>query len=587
MITKVVIVGAGIGGLTLCNGLKKIGVSAKVFERNPVIKATLGGGIGLWRNSLKCFSSIGMEKDIISDGSFMPSPSYLTQEGSKLASPTKNFSKVFPILCMDRSDLHNRLALDVESNIVFGKEFTHFHDDGNKVIVYFKDGTSEEADLLVGADGIHSQVRSQMFKDILSDPYYCGYTYYRANITCTDAEYDKIVQSDIGAFETWSSDGRRFGLVPLKKPTLFWFVSEKCSHDDTSRSFARPIDHQEYENIKRRYANDTWHEPIPWIVSNTDPNLILKTDIYRLPTLKSWTKSRVVLLGDSCHATAPNLAQGAGLAIEDSIQLVYNIQKHNVSNQKNIQRTLIDYENERKYRAMTVQTLADLIAFIGQIENKTLNNVIQKTFKYTPSLVSEYTFEQVVRLSLGWNYKAPPVSKASESLFYRILGQHKFESLFPSSQRYRLMKGGHGKGTSEISWGTSIISKFIAYLALLPKPAKNVEFIATTKVVGDCEIWSRSFGGKISSSTMKEWNGQLLESRGGVSFAMNIDIKNDNLIEYTSNRCWVFGIPIPKIIAPKSKWTEEGSKNGWKFDGDVSSPLFGKILEYKGNFEIL
>ncbi len=114
-----------------------------------------------------------------------------------------------------------------------------------------------------------------------------------------------------------------------------------------------------------------------------------------------------MLIGDACHATAPNLAQGAGLSIEDALDLANHFKDLNHGAYKNIEECLEAFERKRIPRAATVQLFADIIAFVGQLENPTLIAIRNKMMQLVPQFIKSKVFEFVVKITLGWNWRPP------------------------------------------------------------------------------------------------------------------------------------------------------------------------------------
>lgn len=126
----------------------------------------LGGGIGLWRNSLSCFSKLGILPNVVKHGRFLDTMAYLNESGLRLASPDESFSERYPILGLQRSDLQRELVESINNldanTIHLDSDFSHFEELENesKVIVHFRNKPSIKVDFLIAADGIHSPIRN-------------------------------------------------------------------------------------------------------------------------------------------------------------------------------------------------------------------------------------------------------------------------------------------------------------------------------------------------------------------------------------------------------------------------------------------
>lgn len=427
---------------------------------------------------------------------------------------------------------------------------------------------------------------------------YCGYTYYRAALDLPNQNYNS--PEFISSFETWG-EGKRFGYVPLKSPQVFWFASIP-----TQSLTEIDMKNQNYDSTKSQLLQifKSWHNPISYLIDSTHSSQIIRTDIYKIPTLSKWYKGRIVLLGDACHAAAPNLAQGAGLAIEDALQLAKAIQKY-ISGQSSLDHILShDYEKLRIPRAQTVQIMADIIASVGQISNPFLIFIRNTIMKMVPFPMKSSMFEFLVRYSLGWNYDPPLLISNYKldkdvlvfSFWKRLIGYENFALLPKWIQHFReSASGGSGKGWCKVVLGNdnSWMYRMIGKIAGLPPPNPHTNFEASVQVLGEKQIWRRVFDTHPFETEMSiaRKNGvPLLKERIGIlSFLYKIKTVRSNDKEYPtlfyqSCGAQLFGIHIPSFIQPKSSWEEIAIPEGWSFRGKISFPLLGQIFVYQGEF---
>ncbi|MCE9573195.1 MAG: FAD-dependent monooxygenase, partial [Deltaproteobacteria bacterium] len=162
-----------------------------------------------------------------------------------------------------------------------------------------------EADLLVGADGLHSAVRAQLVGD--GAPRYAGYTSWRGVTT----EAAAGIALDARTTEAWGR-GARFGVVGIGGGEVYWFAVADAPAGEQDDGDPRPA-------LAARFAG--WHPPIEALIAATPAERIVRTDIRDRPPITTWARDRVVLLGDAAHPMTPNLGQGGGQAIEDAVAL--------------------------------------------------------------------------------------------------------------------------------------------------------------------------------------------------------------------------------------------------------------------------
>eukprot|EP01060_Flectonema_neradi_P000229 TRINITY_DN1015_c2_g2_i1.p1 TRINITY_DN1015_c2_g2~~TRINITY_DN1015_c2_g2_i1.p1 ORF type:complete len:401 (+),score=62.42 TRINITY_DN1015_c2_g2_i1:88-1290(+) len=386
---NVVIVGGGIGGLTASiafaktNQLKKV----TVIEGKPTVGSKQGSGIALWRNSLRGLHQLNVKNDLEAKGRYLTgSMSYRNGKGTILAVPPAQFPDNFPILCLQRSDLHATLLHHAEANgvTIINKRVSDLSDISTIADIDI------QKTLVVGADGIHSVVRRQL---TAQTPIFMKYRYWRATIPSPSS----IDTNE--AYEIWVDKGR-FGFVPLKQPEVFWFYSEPCNEEYVSSEMTN--------DDKKRYlvgllSGNNMNQTVRTLVEETPASQILQTPIHKVVVKGNWCSSdgKIVLLGDACHATAPNLAQGAGLAIEDAIQLAGSFKLHS-----DPVAASTHYQSIRKPRARTVQTMADAIASLGHMRYP-LAHIRDSILSSCPQFIAGPVFETAVSYSLGGDYTPP------------------------------------------------------------------------------------------------------------------------------------------------------------------------------------
>ena len=308
---KIIIAGAGIGGLSTAVALKKIGITAHVYERAPEIREA-GAGFTIWANAMKALRRIGLEEQARSLGAVLTSVHTYSPKGNIVY--TMDFRSVSRAceadsICMHRADLQRTLAQALDpGQIITDHECTGVQTSpiNGKHRVLFADGSAEEADVVIGADGLHSAVRTALFGP--EEPRYAGYYCYRAIMEAPDLP-------DNEAFFCLKS-GMQIGFFPFGRPGYtYWFV---CPNAPRNR--AHPDSGYDHVSFLRQIAREL-PPHLGKIIRDTDPDQYIIGNIADRPPTRRWGKHGITLLGDAAHPTTPNLGQGACMAIEDAIVL--------------------------------------------------------------------------------------------------------------------------------------------------------------------------------------------------------------------------------------------------------------------------
>ncbi|WP_454784033.1 TIGR01777 family oxidoreductase [Legionella sp. WA2024007413] len=639
-VVHVLISGGGISGLTLANLLVRIGKDVKfhvtLFDSRPNLDNTqdIGGGIGLWPPSQLVLNYIPNYQQFIQKFGFpMPFPSYRDSEGRILARANDDFGNRFPVQCLNRDDLINMLLEGLKNRddveIITSQKINGYKRDKDEVVVTLDGGKSYKGDLLIACDGIHSKIRNCLMSELKLPPVHetdLGYTYFRANVKLPMDSQHKWWSS---SFETWGTYqskkyGKhevRFGYVPLKSPNVFWFIAVKTQEDHKYLSPIKGVRLVD-ENTKR-FLQDLVSEWRPVRTDSGDVAVdyqelinstteIIRTDIAKIEGVEQfpWTSrdNRIVLMGDSAHATAPNIAQGAGLCIEDAACLASKLDRVDYL------QGITEYEQERKPRAKTVQSIADLVASTGQVQNsflKMLRNGAMRTGSHFFPSLQRGIFEYLVSYSLGGSTKSPYwqvpslsiTDNESSSIFGRAFPQtHLLDNQIKDFKTSLI--GGSGVGVVTVEKPTSL-AKIIGYVAGFPRDMCQQPFYAEViNLSKDVQRWNRVFGYKTPqqktySTTHSLYSGfnrqmHLSEGIGGgldkaFRFIYKIQLQPDNSLKYESQGITFFDsfkIPLPTFLLPKSEWIEKPTEKGWKFDGKVSFPMIGTLLHYYGHFQV-
>ncbi|HEX8035117.1 MAG TPA: FAD-dependent oxidoreductase [Ktedonobacterales bacterium] len=344
---KILVIGAGIGGLTTAIALRRQGHEVLVLERAPQLQE-VGAGLTLWPNAMRALRQLRIADAVAAVGSPFTSSDIRSWRGEVLSQPPireleQRYGEVS--IALHRARLQRVLLDALDDGVLqLDAECCGFAQDAHGVTATLSDGRSEHGDMLIGADGIWSAIRAQLLGETL--PRYAGYLALRA-----------IVPSDYQGpvFEAWGQ-GRRFGVVPIGSGQVYWFATMNSSEEVSTQRVAKSA-------IVSRFRG--WQAPIPALLESTQEAAILQQPVYDRPPTTRWGEGRVTLLGDAAHPTTPNLGQGACLAIEDAVALAACLR-----GATDIAPALRAYESQRIKRTRAIVDLSWQIGKVGQIENK-------------------------------------------------------------------------------------------------------------------------------------------------------------------------------------------------------------------------
>jgi 2-polyprenyl-6-methoxyphenol hydroxylase-like FAD-dependent oxidoreductase len=339
---RAIVIGAGIGGLAAGIALARAGIDVDVFERADDLQE-VGAGLSLWANAIHALDVLGLGETIRTFSAAYAVAGIRTMSGAILTSPTPDLERRLGAFCvvMHRVDLQEVLmkALGTE-HVHLAARCERFQEDAAGVTAEFSDGRRARGDVLIGADGLHSIVRSQLHGR--RPPRYAGYTAWRSVVPFETAQ--------VRASESWGF-GTRFGLVPMRGHRVYWFATE-----NTAEGGRKP---DEKAHLLRLFRG--WHDPIQALLEATPGSAILRNDIYDRPALRKWGTGRVTLLGDAAHPMTPNLGQGACQAVEDAVVLAQCLQR-----QPDPLAALRQYEARRIPRTNKLVTQSRRVGMVAQ-----------------------------------------------------------------------------------------------------------------------------------------------------------------------------------------------------------------------------
>lgn len=306
---RALIVGAGIGGLSLAHGLLRLGMDVAVFERMPELRE-VGSGLTLWVNAMRALEKLGVDDGVRARAAVVEVIENRSWRGRHMSTlPIHAVGKKFGAdsYSIHRGELQAALASALPDGVVqVGREATALSQDDNRVTLNFKDGSQERGDLLVGADGIYSIVRSQLFGT--REPRYSGYTCWRS---AAKVEAGLLPPT---TYVQLYGPSATFGIFPIGPNYVSWYGTKIAPAGEPAGDGA-----QRKRDSLATFGD--WYGPVVDVLEATEPREIARQDIYDREPLARWTSGRVTLLGDAAHATTPALGQGGCMAIEDAVVL--------------------------------------------------------------------------------------------------------------------------------------------------------------------------------------------------------------------------------------------------------------------------
>jgi 2-polyprenyl-6-methoxyphenol hydroxylase-like FAD-dependent oxidoreductase len=310
---SIAVVGGGIGGLTAALSLLRAGYDVDVYERASVL-AEVGAGVQISPNASRVLHGLGLAEALARTG---VKPLAWDQRRwddgrtllrTPLAAPLEaTFG--FPHYQMHRADLLSALAAAVPTERVhLGHRLVDVIERGDRVEARFANGAAVEADVLIGADGIHSTVRRVLFGP--DDPRFTGCVAYRGLVP---EERLRELALEVTA-QVWMGPARHFVHYFVSQRRLVNFVAIIEQDTWTGESWT-----DRGEVADALAAFEGWHPQVRTILGSVDETFIWA--LFDRPPLARWSVGRVTLLGDACHPMVPFMAQGAAQAIEDGATL--------------------------------------------------------------------------------------------------------------------------------------------------------------------------------------------------------------------------------------------------------------------------
>lgn len=350
---KIVIIGAGIGGLTAAASLRRFGFEPEVYEQASQL-GEVGAGLQLGPNAVKVLRALGLEEPLLKVASEPPNIVSLNwnDASERFREPLRAISVReygARYLTAHRADLHELLqSLVPASSIHLGVVCTNVSSSPSGATVTFADGREVTCDVLVGADGIHSVVRKDLFgkKPARFTRQICWRAMIPMDMVPERVGPNGSVRLAHGEYSGWIGPAGHIICYPIRADRVLNIFAGHVSEEWVDESWVTPSTNEEL-----LAAYEGWNEAIREMLRKADR--CYKWGIYDRDPLESWVANRAVVIGDAAHPMMPTLAQGAAISIEDGYALARNFALVD-----DLDDALAAFERERVPRASAVQLQA-------------------------------------------------------------------------------------------------------------------------------------------------------------------------------------------------------------------------------------
>jgi salicylate hydroxylase len=337
---SVVVVGGGIGGLFAANALIAAGFDACVYEQAPAL-GEIGAGVFLTPNSVRHLQRVGLGPAVEKAGARVGTGShYFRHDGAPIApvqvTDSAGWNATFG---MHRADLVEMLAAALPQGVVrTGHRGTGFEQPGDIARVTFENGATAEADIVIAADGIHSELRHYAAPP--SRPVFHGTVAYRGVLP-----HHLIPHWPADRWLMWLGKARHFLTFPVRAGELINYVGFVPADAEMKESWSAPGDP---DMLRREFEG--WDPRIGTLLRRVEKTF--RWALYDREPLPAWTNGRLTLLGDAAHPMLPHLGQGANQSIEDGMALATILAR---TGPDNAPAALLAYERLRRERVAAVQ----------------------------------------------------------------------------------------------------------------------------------------------------------------------------------------------------------------------------------------
>jgi FAD-dependent urate hydroxylase len=328
---KVLVIGSGIGGLTAGIALQQAGHQVEIFDRVKELRPA-GAGISLWSNGVKVLNRLRLGKEIAAIGGRMDQMQYRWMTGELLNDISLQplidqvGQRPYPVA---RTDLQQMLLEAFAGEVQLDTRCVGVEQDGESVTAIFEDGRRVTGDVLLAADGLRSALRKYVVGEAVQ-PRYAGYTNWNGLVEASE---------DLAPQNTWViyvGEGKRASMMPVAQNRFYFFLDVPLPE----------VELKETDRSELTQFFQGWADPVQSLIQRINPAQTNRIPIHDVEPLPCMVQGRIALLGDSGHATTPDLGQGGCQAMEDADVLTRYLVTTNIG----VADALKRYEAERKER---------------------------------------------------------------------------------------------------------------------------------------------------------------------------------------------------------------------------------------------
>ncbi|WP_147915243.1 FAD-dependent monooxygenase [Ruania zhangjianzhongii] len=363
MTGKIIVIGGGIGGLCAAIALRRAGIQVVVYEQAEQF-SEIGAGIQVWVKGMQALRLLGVADAVRAAGAEVHQHQFFNADGvplysADLAALARDTGAPAPVM-IARSALIDALAtgIDADESVRFGHRVSAVQQSDDKVRVEFAGGGSDEADLVVAADGINSTVRRLLFPAARIRT--ASYRYVRSLVEHPAPFGNKVFAMFFGRGNRIAvgdcGDGALYWLVGLKRPTVDLGGAPEVLKADLLRRF------------------ETFPEGIGSVIEATPADSLIHHTVRDLQPIETWGRGRVFLLGDAAHATTPNLGRGSGVAMADAVVLADLLGATDLTDAGQLATVLEAYSRSRTPEAHALQRTSWRIGNITSWDNAVMTH---------------------------------------------------------------------------------------------------------------------------------------------------------------------------------------------------------------------